>query len=204
MPVFVHDCDLPNGLKFKDTVAVDTETMGLVCRRDKLCVVQLCDSGGDVHLVKFSGNYQAPNLASILSDSSITKIFHFARFDIAVIRYYLGIWVTPCYCTKIASKLVRTYTDHHGLKELCYELLNVKLNKMQQSSDWGRDTLTSEQLNYAASDVIYLHALKSKLDAMLQRENKQELAASCFQFLLTRVQLDLLGWDNVDIFSHAS
>ncbi|AHX04923.1 ribonuclease D [Ehrlichia japonica] len=204
MPVFVHDCDLPNGLKFEGTIAVDTETMGLVCRRDKLCVVQLCDSDGDVHLVKFSGNYQAPNLASILSDSSITKIFHFARFDIAVIRYYLGIWATPCYCTKIASKLVRTYTDHHGLKELCYELLNVKLNKMQQSSDWGRDTLTSEQLNYAASDVIYLHALKSKLDAMLQRENKQELAASCFQFLPTRAQLDLLGWDNVDIFSHAS
>ncbi|KJV63393.1 MULTISPECIES: ribonuclease D [Ehrlichia] len=204
MPVFVHDCDLPNGLKFEGTIAVDTETMGLVCRRDKLCVVQLCDSDGDVHLVKFSDNYQAPNLVSILSDSSITKIFHFARFDVAIIRYYLGIWAVPCYCTKIASKLVRTYTDHHGLKELCYELLNVKLNKMQQSSDWGRETLTSEQLNYAASDVIYLHALKNKLDAMLQRENKQELAASCFQFLPTRAQLDLLGWDNVDIFSHAS
>ncbi|AHC39527.1 ribonuclease D [Ehrlichia muris] len=204
MPVFVHDCDLPNGLKFESTIAVDTETMGLVCRRDKLCVVQLCDSDGDVHLVKFSDNYQAPNLVSILSDSSITKIFHFARFDVAIIRYYLGIWATPCYCTKIASKLVRTYTDHHGLKELCYELLNVKLNKMQQSSDWGRETLTSEQLNYAASDVIYLHALKNKLDAMLQRDNKQELADSCFKFLPTRAQLDLLGWDNVDIFSHAS
>ncbi|ABD44771.1 3'-5' exonuclease family protein [Ehrlichia chaffeensis str. Heartland] len=204
MPVFVHDCDLPNGLKFENTVAVDTETMGLVCRRDKLCVVQLCDSNGETHLVKFLGSYQAPNLVSVLSDSSITKIFHFARFDIAVIRYYLGVWATPCYCTKIASKLVRTYTDHHGLKELCYELLNVKLNKMQQSSDWGKETLTSEQLNYAASDVIYLHALKNKLDAMLQRENKQELAASCFGFLPTRAQLDLLGWDGVDIFSHAS
>ncbi|WDM85508.1 ribonuclease D [Ehrlichia sp. JZT12] len=203
MPVFIHDCDLPDELKFEDAIAVDTETMGLICRRDKLCLVQLSDGGGDVHLVKFSGSYKAPNLISVLSDSSVTKIFHFARFDIAVIRYYLGIWATPCYCTKIASKLVRTYTDHHGLKELCYELLSVKLNKMQQSSDWGRESLTSDQVNYAASDVVYLHALKSKLDVMLQRENKQELAESCFKFLPTRAQLDLLGWDDVDIFSHA-
>ena len=203
VPVFVHDCDLPNGLNFEDAVAIDTETMGLVCRRDRLCLVQLADSSSNVHLVKFSGNYQAPNLVSVLSDPNIIKIFHFARFDIAVMRYYLGIWANPCYCTKIASKLVRTYTDHHGLKELCYELLGVKLNKMQQSSDWGRESLTSEQLNYAASDVIYLHALKSKLDAMLQRENKQELAAACFKFLQTRAQLDLLGWENVDIFSHS-
>ena len=204
MPVFVHDCDLPDGLKFGDTIAVDTETMGLICRRDRLCLVQLSNGDGDVHLVKFSGSYQAPNLISVLSDSKITKIFHFARFDIAVIRYYLGIWAVPCYCTKIASKLVRTYTDHHGLKELCYELLSVKLNKMQQSSDWGKESLTSDQLNYAASDVVYLHALKNKLDVMLQRENKQELAESCFNFLTTRAQLDLLGWDDVDIFSHAS
>ena len=203
MPVFIHNCDLPDGLKFEDAIAVDTETMGLICRRDRLCLVQLSGGDGDVHLVKFSGSYNAPNLVSVLSDSNITKIFHFARFDIAVIRYYLGIWATPCYCTKIASKLVRTYTDHHGLKELCYELLSVKLNKVQQSSDWGRESLTSDQVNYAASDVVYLHALRSKLDVMLQRENKQELAESCFKFLPTRAQLDLLGWDDVDIFSHA-
>ncbi|GAT75714.1 ribonuclease D [Ehrlichia ruminantium] len=205
MPIFVHDYDLPDGVEFGNTVAVDTETMGLVCRRDRLCLVQISGGNGNVHLVKFpSTEYQASNLKKILSDLSITKIFHFARFDITAIRYYLGIWAIPCYCTKIASKLARTYTDHHGLKELCNELLGIKLNKVQQSSDWGKEILTSEQLNYAASDVIHLHALKSKLDAMLQRENKQELAKSCFDFLPTRVQLDLLGWDNVDIFSHAS
>ncbi|MGN7618745.1 MAG: ribonuclease D [Ehrlichia sp.] len=204
MPVFIHNCDLPDGLKFNGAVAVDTETMGLVCRRDRLCLVQLSGGDGNAHLVKFSGDYSAPNLVNVLSDSSITKIFHFARFDIAVMRYYLGVWATPCYCTKIASKLVRTYTDHHGLRELCYDLLGVKLNKVQQSSDWGKESLTSDQLNYAASDVVYLHALKSKLDVMLQRENKQELAESCFKFLPTRAQLDLSGWDDVDIFSHAS
>ncbi|ACZ48986.1 MULTISPECIES: ribonuclease D [Anaplasma] len=202
MAVFVHNNDLPDGLDLGNVVAVDTETMGLVCRRDRVCLVQLSSGDGDAHLVKFSGDYSAPNLRRIVSNPDIMKIFHFARFDVAAIRHCFGMWATPCYCTKIASRLVRTYTNHHGLKDLCYELLGVKINKAQQSSDWGREVLTSEQLSYAAADVIYLHDIKKKLDMMLEREDKQDLAESCFKFIPARAELDLLGWDGVDIFSH--
>ena len=203
MSVFVHDGDLPDGLDLGNLVAVDTETMGLVCRRDRVCLVQLSSGNGDAHLVKFNGSsYAAPNLRKVLSGPDVVKIFHFARFDVAAIRHCFGMWAAPCYCTKIASRLVRTYTNHHGLKDLCYELLGVKINKAQQSSDWGREVLTAEQLNYAATDVIYLHSIKKKLDMMLEREEKQDLAESCFKFIPVRAELDLLGWDGVDIFSH--
>ncbi|KJV69514.1 ribonuclease D [Candidatus Neoehrlichia procyonis] len=205
MAVFVHNNDLPENLNLGDVVAIDTETMGLVHRRDRLCLVQLSSGNGDAHLVKFTGySFDAPNLKRVLSDNNVMKVFHFARFDIAIIYYYLKVWSVPCYCTKIASKLVRTYTDHHGLKDLCYDFLGVKLSKVQQSSDWGHSVLTSEQLSYAASDVLYLHAIKDKLDMMLQRESKQELAEACFRFLPIRAELDLLGWDNFDIFSHGN
>ncbi|QXK91663.1 ribonuclease D [Neoehrlichia mikurensis] len=204
MAVFVHNNDLPENLNFGDVIAVDTEAMGLVHRRDRLCLVQLSTGNGDAHLVKFvDGCFDAPNLKRILSDSNILKIFHFARFDIAIIYYYLKIWAVPCYCTKIASKLTRTYTDHHGLKDLCYDFLGIKLSKVQQSSDWGHEVLTSDQLSYAASDVLYLHAIKNKLDIMLRRECKQEIADACFAFLPTRAELDLLGWGD-DIFSHST
>ncbi|ABD43664.1 ribonuclease D [Anaplasma phagocytophilum] len=202
MAVFVHRNDLPHDVDLGDMVAVDTETMGLVCRRDRVCLVQLSAGNGDAHLVKFDGDYSAPNLRKVISDPGVLKIFHFARFDVAAIRHGFGMWATPCYCTKIASRLVRTYTNHHGLKDLCYELLGVKINKAQQSSDWGREVLTAEQLSYAAADVIYLHAIKKKLDMMLEREEKQELAEACFKFVPVRAELDLLGWDGVDIFSH--
>ncbi|WP_249549057.1 ribonuclease D [Anaplasma phagocytophilum] len=202
MAVFVHRNDLPHDVDLGGMVAVDTETMGLVCRRDRVCLVQLSAGNGDAHLVKFDGDYSAPNLRKVISDPGVLKIFHFARFDVAAIRHGFGMWAMPCYCTKIASRLVRTYTNHHGLKDLCYELLGVKINKAQQSSDWGREVLTAEQLSYAAADVIYLHAIKKKLDMMLEREEKQELAESCFKFVPVRAELDLLGWDGVDIFSH--
>ncbi|MDN5247966.1 MAG: ribonuclease D [Wolbachia endosymbiont of Tyrophagus putrescentiae] len=204
MKVFLHKNDLPDNLMFYkvSSVAVDTEAMGLLHNRDRLCLVQLSFGDGNAHLIQFRNDYRAPNLKKILEDTNITKIFHFARFDIGIINYYLKIWPLPCYCTKIASRLVRTYTDNHSLKDLCSELIGIKLNKQQQSSDWGNDNLTEKQKCYAGSDVLYLHQIKEKLDSMLERENRKELAQKCFEFLPTRVQLDLIGWENIDIFSH--
>lgn len=186
-------------------MAIDTEAMGLNNHRDRLCVVQLSGGDGNAHVVQIDPkSYDAPNLKALLADTSVTKIFHFARFDVAILREYLGVWTTPVYCTKIASKLVRTYTDGHGLKELCQELLEKKISKQQQSSDWGADELTKAQIEYAAADVLYLHKIKEKLDMMLEREGRTEMAQSCFDFLKTRAELDLAGWVDHDIFSHSS
>jgi ribonuclease D len=199
----LHKNDLPAGLDLGKSVAVDTETMGLKPHRDRLCVVQLSAGDGNAHLVQLDGkDWSAPNLKALLADSSILKIFHFARFDVATLRQHLGVTTAPIYCTKIASKLARTYTDRHGLKDLCSELLGVELSKQQQSSDWGAEKLTDQQRHYAASDVLHLHALKSKLDAMLQREDRAAAAEACFQFLATRAQLDLAGFEDTDIFAH--
>jgi ribonuclease D len=199
----LHHGDLPDGLDLGPVVAIDTETMGLNPHRDRLCVAQLSSGDGNAHLVKFSaGAFDAPNLTRMLADPNVLKLFHFGRFDIAVMQKYLGVAAAPVYCTKIASKLVRTYTDRHGLKDLCRELLGVELSKEQQSSDWGAETLTEQQMTYAASDVLHLHALKSKLDGMLAREGRTELAAACFDFLPVRGQLDLDGWPEIDIFAH--
>jgi ribonuclease D len=203
MAITLHKGDLPAGLSFGDSVAIDSETMGLNPHRDRLCLIQLSAGDGNCHLVQFAaGQYAAPNLKALLQDQSVLKIFHFARFDLAVIRHYLEIDCVPVYCTKVASKLVRTFTDRHGLKDICRDLLAVELSKQQQSSDWGAPDLTQEQLNYAASDVLHLHALKRKFDAMLQRENRTELAAACYRFLPYRARLDLEGWPDMDIFSH--
>ncbi len=203
MTVTYHRGDLPAGLSFGNSVAIDSETMGLNPWRDRLCVVQLSAGDGTAHVVQLpQGAYDAPNLKALLTDPAVTKIFHFGRFDIAVLQQYLGVVTTPVYCTKIASKLVRTFTDRHGLKDLCKELLNVELSKQQQSSDWGADTLTEEQLKYAASDVLYLHEMKEKLDVMLAREGRTELARACFEFLPSRALLDLAGWPEADIFAH--
>jgi len=201
--VTYHRGDLPAGLSFGTSVAIDSETMGLNPWRDRLCVVQLSAGDGTAHVVQLpQGQYDAPNLKALLTDPAVTKIFHFGRFDIAVLQQYLGVVTTPVYCTKIASKLVRTFTDRHGLKDLCKELLNIELSKQQQSSDWGADTLTDEQLKYAASDVLYLHEMKEKLDVMLAREGRTELAKACFEFLPSRALLDLAGWPEADIFAH--
>jgi ribonuclease D len=201
--VTYHRGDLPAGLSFGTSVAIDSETMGLNPWRDRLCVVQLSAGDGTAHVVQLpQGEYDAPNLKALLTDPAVTKIFHFGRFDIAVLQQYLGVVTTPVYCTKIASKLVRTFTDRHGLKDLCKELLNIELSKQQQSSDWGADTLTDEQLKYAASDVLYLHEMKEKLDVMLAREGRTELAKACFEFLPSRALLDLAGWPEADIFAH--
>jgi len=203
MANFVYHGDLPDGLDFGSSVAVDSETMGLNPQRDRLCVVQLSSGDGNAHMVKFSqDSFDAPNLKALMTNPDVLKIFHFARFDIAVMKKYLGIDIAPLYCTKIASKLVRTYTDRHGLKDLCRELADVTLDKQQQSSDWGADTLTEAQQNYAASDVLYLHTVKEKLDMMLARENRTALAAAAFGFLPTRASLDLNGFYEMDIFSH--
>jgi len=203
MAIKLHKGDLPADLRFGDSVAIDSETMGLNPHRDRLCLIQLSAGDGNCHLVQFAADqYDAPNLKALLQDQAVLKIFHFARFDLAVIRHYLGIDCTPVYCTKIASRLVRTFTDRHGLKDICRDLLNVELSKQQQSSDWGAAELTPEQLNYAASDVLHLHALKRKLDAMLAREGRTELAAACYRFLPARARLDLEGWPEIDIFSH--
>ena len=203
MANFLHRGDLPDDVTFGASVAVDSETMGLDPRRDRLCVVQLSAGDGDCHLVQLAqGDYAAPNLKALLTDADVTKLFHFARFDIAAFRHYLGIVCAPVYCTKIASKLVRTYTDRHGLKDLCRDLLGVELSKQQQSSDWGADVLSPEQLSYAASDVLYLHQLRERLDALVAREGRTEIAAACFAFLPCRAALDLLGWDDPDIFRH--
>ena len=203
MAIQLHEGDLPAKIDLGDCVAVDTETMGLDARRDRLCLVQLSAGDGDCHIVRFSpGVFDAPNLSALLADPAVTKLFHFARFDLAMIRRHLGVVCAPVYCTKIASKMTRTYTDRHGLKDLCRDLLGVELSKQQQSSDWGAPELTREQLAYAASDVLYLHALRDKLDIILNREGRTALAEACFGFLPTRGALDLLGWNAPDIFEH--
>lgn len=199
----IHHGDLPAGLSFPNGVAIDTETLGLNPHRDRLCLVQLSSGDGTAHLVKFDGkNYDAPRLKALLTDPAIVKIFHFARFDIAVMKQYLGVETAPLYCTKIASKLVRTYTDRHGLKDLVGELLGIEISKQQQSSDWGAPELSESQMAYAANDVLHLHALKSKLDTMLAREGRAEFAQSAFGFLPTRARLDLAGFEDDDIFAH--
>jgi ribonuclease D len=199
----LHEGDLPDGLDLGPVVAIDSETMGLNPHRDRLCVVQLSGGDGNAHLVRFArGNYAAPNLKAMLADSQVLKLFHFARFDVAVLQHYLDVTCRPVYCTKIASKLVRTYTDRHGLKDLCRELLGVDLSKQQQSSDWGAATLSPEQIDYAASDVLHLHRLRDILDGMLAREERADVARACFDFLPTRAALDLGGWAEEDIFAH--
>lgn len=203
MAIHFHEGDLPADLDFGSSVAVDSETMGLLPHRDRLCVVQLSSGDGNAHLVRFrKGAYDAPNLKALLANPDVLKIFHFARFDVAVMKQYLGITTTPVYCTKIASKLVRTYTDRHGLKDLCAELAGVTLDKQQQSSDWGADEISEAQQKYAASDVLYLHTLKEKLDMMLAREGRTAMAQAAFDFLPTRADLDLAGFEPLDIFSH--
>jgi len=204
MAIFLHHGDLPNDVDLGNSIAIDSETMGLLPHRDRLCLVQLSAGDGDAHLVKFDGkNYNAPNLAAQLNDPDRLKLFHFGRFDIAVLKKYLNIDCAPVYCTKIASRLVRTYTDRHGLKNLCQELLGIDISKQQQSSDWGAAELSQAQMEYAASDVLYLHQLKEKLDVMLAREGRKELASKCFSFLPVRAELDLAGWDETDIFAHS-
>ena len=203
MSITLHHGDLPAGFGLGPAVAVDTETMGLNVHRDRLCVVQLSSGDGHSHLVQLPlGLYEAPNLKALLADPAVLKIFHFARFDIAAIAEWLGVATRPVYCTKIASRLVRTFTDRHGLKDLCKDLLNIELSKQQQSSDWGAETLSEEQLRYAGADVLYLHQLKAKLDEMLAREGRTELAQACFDFLPARGLLDLAGWPEFDIFAH--
>jgi ribonuclease D len=201
--IHLHKGDLPAGLSFPNGVAIDSETMGLNPHRDRLCLVQLSGGDGQAHLVQFeAGQYAAPNLKALLIDATTLKIFHFARFDIAVLEKYLGVMTAPIYCTKIASKLARTYTDRHGLKDLVGELTGVELSKQQQSSDWGTAALSEAQRAYAASDVLYLHQVKAKLDDMLAREGRTELAESAFRFLPARARLDLGGFEEMDIFSH--
>jgi len=204
MTVYFHEEDLPAGTLAHGPIAVDTETMGLVTPRDRLCVVQLSDGNGDEHLVRFApdSRYEAPNLKAVLADPERLKIYHFGRFDIAAIQYYLGVLAAPVYCTKTASRLVRTYTDRHGLKELVRELLGQDISKQQQSSDWGGAVLSDAQRDYAASDVRFLHALRSELDRRLIREGRMELAQACFDFLPHRALLDLAGWPEIDIFAH--
>lgn len=199
----LHKGDLPQGLDLGSLVAIDTETQGLKPHRDRLCLVQLCDGSQDVHAVQFDGtDWSAPRLKALLADPKTTKIFHFARFDLAVLERYLGVMTGPVWCTKIASKLVRTYTDRHGLKDLCSELLGIELSKQQQSSDWAAPDLSQQQLAYAASDVLYLHDLHARLKNMLERENRLPAAEACFRFLPERARLDLAGFDDVDIFEH--
>jgi ribonuclease D len=203
MTIHLHKNDLPDGLELGDSIAVDTEAMGLNNNRDRLCLVQLSSGNGEAHLVQLEkGKYSAKNLKKLLSDQGVTKIFHYARFDVAILKHYLEVDCTPVYCTRIASYLSRTFTDKHGLRELCKELLSVEISKQQQSSDWGAAVLTDEQKTYAANDVLYLHALKDKLDGMLEREGRKDLAYNCFEFIPTRVRLDLEGWIDTDIFAH--
>ncbi|MCA3553953.1 ribonuclease H-like domain-containing protein [Aestuariivirga sp.] len=203
MAIKLYKGDLPPGLDFGSSVAVDTETLGLVPRRDKLCLVQLSAGDGNAHLVQPDrSGYDAPNLRALFANPAVTKIFHYARFDVAVIRHYLGVDVFPLYCTKVASRLTRTYTDRHGLKDLVKELLGIELNKQQQSSDWGAHMLSDSQKQYAAQDVLYLHELKSRLDQMLAREGREAVARACFDFIPTRAALDLSGWTEEDVFAH--
>ena len=201
--VKLHHNDLPPSVSFSGSVGVDTETLGLKPRRDRLCLVQLSAGDGSAHLVQLDGkDWSAPRLRAVLSDTSILKIFHFGRFDMGVLAHHLSVVPEPVYCTKIASKLARTYTDRHGLKDLCGELLGIDLSKQQQSSDWGADKLSDQQKHYAASDVLHLHALKARLDAMLKREGRMGMAEACFRFLPFRVGLDLAGFEDDDIFAH--
>jgi ribonuclease D len=203
MSIFLHQGDLPTSVDLGGLVAVDTETMGLNPYRDKLCLVQLSSGDGDAHLVQLDrATYDAPNLMRLFEDENVVKLFHFARFDLAVIAMYLGVMAAPVYCTKIASKLVRTYTDKHGLKDLCKEILGKDLSKASQSSDWGAAKLTKTQQDYAAGDVLYLHKLKAALDAMLEREDRVPFAEDAFAYLPARVALDLGGWADQDIFAH--
>jgi len=203
MAIKLHRGDLPAEVSFGPVVAIDTETMGLNPHRDRLCLVQLSAGDGNAHLVQMpKGSHNAPRLAALLSDPKVLKLFHFGRFDIAVLEHALGVRCEPVWCTKIAAKLTRTFTDRFGLKDLCRELLGVEISKQQQSSDWGADTLSEEQLTYAASDVLHLHALKAKLDALLEREGRTELAQAAFTFLPTRARLDVAGWPEEDIFAH--
>lgn len=204
MAIHLHKTDLPDNLTLGAIVAIDTETMGLNPRRDRLCVVQLSDGSGDAHLVQIGkGQTRAPNLERLLADPKVLKLFHFGRFDIAVMKNAFGVTTTPVWCTKIASKLIRTFTDRHGLKYLLADLVGVDVSKQQQTSDWGAETLTEAQKEYAASDVLYLHKLKAELEARLIREGRLELAERCFAYLPTRAELDLLGWDDTnDIFQH--
>jgi ribonuclease D len=201
--IHLHKGDLPDGVSLGPVVAIDTETLGLNPHRDRLCLAQLSGGDGTCHVVQFSpGGYRSPNLMRLLGDPAVTKLFHFARFDVAVFKRYLDVLTRPIYCTKIASRLVRTYTDRHGLKDLCKELLDVDLSKESQSSDWAADTLSQKQLEYAASDVLYLHRLKQRLDVMLSREGRAHLAEAAFAFLPVRAELDLGGWGEDDIFAH--
>ena len=204
MTVHYHKGDLPAGLDFGKAVAVDTETMGLSLTRDMLCVVQLSAGDGDAHVVQMDRKtYDCPNLKALLSEPGVEKILHFARFDVAMVERYLGVTLAPVFCTKIASKLCRTYTDRHGLKDVTRELVGVDMNKQQQSSDWGADELSPAQLEYAASDVLHLHTLRNRLSEMLEREGRMALARACFDFLPTRARLDLAGWPETDIFAHS-
>lgn len=203
MSITFHKGDLPADLEWGDRVAVDTETLGLMPHRDPLCVVQISSGDGTAHVVQLDrSSYDAPNLKKILGDSNVTKIFHFARFDIAIIKKYLGVECAPVFCTRTASKLTRTYTDKHGLLHVCNQLLGIQLNKQQQSSDWGAPDLSEEQIAYAANDVLYLHQLQDKFVALLEREGRTELAQKCFDFLPGRADLDLAGWADIDIFEH--
>jgi ribonuclease D len=204
MTVRLHRGDLPDLTRYTDSVAIDTETMGLHPHRDRLCVVQLSNGDGSADVVQIPKEQgDAPNLKALLANPKVTKIFHFARFDIAVLYNAFGVMPQPIYCTKIASRLSRTYTDRHGLKDLVREVLNIDMSKQQQSSDWGSQSLSEAQLAYAASDVLHLHALRERLDAMLAREGRLGLAQACFEFLPTRAKLDLQGWDTEDIFAHS-
>jgi ribonuclease D len=204
MTTRLHRGDLPDLSRYTDSVAIDTETMGLNPHRDRLCVVQLSPGDGCADVVQIPlGHTDAPNLKKLLADPKIVKIFHFARFDLAALYNALGVMPSPVYCTKIASRLARTYTDRHGLKDLVRELMNVDLSKQQQSSDWGSQNLSDAQVSYAASDVLHLHGLRDRLNGMLARENRSELAQACFDFLPTRAKLDLSGWENEDIFAHS-
>jgi ribonuclease D len=200
--VELYKGDLPRGRFTGRAIAIDTETLGLNPYRDRLCLVQVSEGDGRAALVQFGGTPEAPELTRLLADESVLKIFHFGRFDLAVLKHNLGVMPRPVYCTKVASRLARTFTDRHGLKDLCKELLGIELSKQQQSSDWGADELTPEQLNYAASDVLHLHALREKLDAMLRREGREGLAEACFEFLPVRAELDLRGWSEIDPFAH--
>ncbi len=204
MTVYLHEGDLPDSLDFGPSVAVDSETMGLRFRRDPLCVVQLSSGDGDAHVVRLNRPaYDCPNLKALMADRNVLKIFHFGRFDIGMLELHLGVETGPVYCTKIASKLARTYTDRHGLKDVARELAGIDLSKAQQSSDWGATELSQAQLDYAASDVLHLHVIKDRLDAMLVREGRMALAQACFDFLPMRSRLDLEGWDEMDIFAHS-
>jgi ribonuclease D len=205
LAIHLYQNDIPTELNFGDSIAIDTETQGLLLQRDRLCLIQLSDGNGDAHLVQFKANqYEAPNLKKLLSDPGSIKIFHFARFDIAAIEAYLGITCSPVFCTRIASRLTRTYTEKHGLKDICDELLGIEISKQQQQSDWANAELTKEQQEYAASDVLYLHQLMKILNDRLIREKRNNIAQACFDFLPFQAELDLEGWNNVDIFAHSN